>query len=187
MKKHLVLALLAGAPLLAGARCLPVAGTVQLAPDPSCAIISQMPGPSFTGECYSVRLSLLGLPEATGAAGVTREFVADPLGVPKGQTPLVIPEDVPPNPPRQLIQTARSAIAIGSGRFRTTLFSSDVIVVGKPVFAPTGQLVSGIVTEQIVITGTDGQGLFAGATGHLAVLGNSIGESARVGGEICRN
>lgn len=188
MKKHLAIALLATFPVVAGARCLPVTGSVELAPEPegTCTMRTlleeqnQKP-PSFTNECFTVRLSLFGLPAGQGYAGVTSEVVAG-LGGGQTATPAMIPEDGQ-LVPRQLIQTARSAIDIGSGAFKTRLYSSDVIVV-RP--AP-GQVVPELVTEQLLITGTDGQGAFANARGHLVVLGNSIGQRARVVGEICGN
>ena len=40
-------------------------------------------------------------------------------------------------------------------------------------------------TEQITITHTSDQGPLRGATGTMTVLGNSIGQSAPVVGELC--
>lgn len=55
----------------------------------------------------------------------------------------------------------------------------------QPDFS-SGQLVPAAVTEQIVITGTDGQGSWANVSGHLTVAGNSIGQPAPLIGRICR-
>ena len=184
MKKHLASALIACSPLLANAGCLNVVGSVELTPDRDCTVSSMVPGVVFTEECFSVSMSLFGLPLGTGFAGITSETLIDGNGVP-GVTPGIIPQDGQPTVARQIVHTARSAISIGSGAFRTTLFSSDVLVM-KPKISATGQIEPDVVTEQIIITGTDGQGLFANATGHLVVLGNSIGQRARVRGEICR-
>jgi hypothetical protein len=41
------------------------------------------------------------------------------------------------------------------------------------------------VTEQSVITGTNGQGLLRNATGGFAVLGDSREQPAQVRGQIC--
>ena len=80
------------------------------------------------------------------------------------------------------MQTARSAITLGSGSRRTTLYSSDVTVI-QPDFS-SGQLEPAAVTEQIIITGTDGQGSWANVTGHLTVAGNSIGQPAPNGQDL---
>ena len=45
-------------------------------------------------------------------------------------------------------------------------------------------LVPGAVTEQIVIRDTNRKGAYASVTGHLAVLGNSIGQNAAVAGQL---
>jgi hypothetical protein len=60
------------------------------------------------------------------------------------------------------------------------------VIIVQPIFDVAGQVTGAkAVTEQIIITGTDGQGAFANATGHLSVVGDSRGQSARVLGEIC--
>lgn len=183
MKTRLAATLLGLAPVLAHAACLPVSGTVQLTPDPACQVQAQVPGVYFTGQCFSVTLSMLGIPTGRGYAGVSSEAVAGADGQ-VTVTPVVIPEDSDTSVPRQIVQTARSAIGVGWGPFRTVLYSSDVTVI-RPSFSPAGEVIGDVVTEQILITGTDGRGLFANTTGHLVVLGNSIGQSARVVGELC--
>lgn len=169
-------------PATAGAGCLPVVGSVTLTPDTACNIAAHVPGPQYVGQCFSVKLSVLGFPTGYGYAGVTSEPIvgADNAAT---ATPAFIPVDGQPLP-RQIIQTARSAIALGTGSRRTMLYSSDVTII-KPDLS-SGQPVPEAVTEQIVITGTDGQGYWAGVTGHLVVAGNSIGQPAPLMGQICR-
>jgi hypothetical protein len=136
--------------------------------------MSTVNGPQFTGECFSVQLSLFGLPVGNGYAGLRREPILSAAG--NAATPAFIPNDNSQSP-RQVIQTARSAVSLGLlPARRTTLYTSDVIVI---------QPTTGAVTEQIVITGTDGRGAYANATGHLTVIGSSIGQSAPVMGSIC--
>lgn len=169
-------------PATAGAGCLPVVGSVTLTPDPACTIAAHVPGPQYVGQCFSVKLSILGLPIGNGYAGVTSEPI---IGADQAvtATPAFVPLDGQPAP-RQIIQTARSAIALGTGSQRTMLYSADVTII-KPDLS-SGQPVPEVVTEQIVITGTDGQGYWAGVTGNLVVAGNSIGQPAPVMGKICR-
>ena len=175
-------------PSTAGAACFPVVGSVTLTSDPACTVAGHIPAPGtpgawvYTGQCFSVRLSVLGFPLGNGYAGVTAEPIlgADNTAT---MTPAVIPVDGQPLP-RQIVQTARSAITLGSGSRRTTLYSSDVTVI-QPDFS-SGQLEPAAVTEQIIITGTDGQGSWANVTGHLTVAGNSIGQPAPLMGKICR-
>lgn len=68
------------------------------------------------------------------------------------------------------ILTARSTFKF----VRTRFFASEIIIESGDV-----------VTEQSVITGTDGRGLFKNADGYFHILGNSIGQPAKVRGEIC--
>ena len=159
----------------ASAACISVTGSVRLTPDQACTIESQVTGPSFTHECFSVQLSLFGFPVGNGYAGVTTEHIVSTSGG-AAMTPAFIANDDSPSP-RQLLQTARSVVSLGLlPSRRTTLYTSDVIVI---------QPDTGAVTEQIVITGTDGRGAYANATGHLTVIGNSIGQPAPVMGNIC--
>jgi len=167
-------------PATAGAGCLPVVGSVTLTPDNACTIAAHVPGPQYIGQCFSVKLSVLGFPTGYGYAGVTSEpvFGADHAAT---VTPAYVPVDGQPAQPRQIIQTARSAIALGTGSRRTILYSSDVTIIKPDV--PVERTV---VTEQIIITGTDGQGYWADVTGNLVVTGYSIGQPAPVVGQICR-
>lgn len=189
--KILVPLLLTIASSLAGAACVPVVGTVRLTPDFACTI--NQPGvaegaaaglfSAQLGECFSVRLNLAGFPVATGYAGLTSEYLAGAAGVTK--TPAAIPEGALDPRPRQIVQTARSAVTLGSGSRKTTLYSTDVIVT-QPLLSPTGTLVGAkAVTEQLVISGTNHKGAYANVTGVLNVLGNSIGQAAPVVGQIC--
>ncbi|MCB1888374.1 MAG: hypothetical protein KDH20_12270 [Rhodocyclaceae bacterium] len=186
MRMHLAAAALLGlAPCLAQADCFPISGTVQLTPDAQCQVASHFPTTAFTGECFSVTMSMLGIPTGRGHAGVTVEPALGSDGN-VTTTPVVIPEDDAPVP-RQIVQTARSAIGVGWGPFRTTLYSSDVMVI-RPSFDASGAVAAdSFISEQIVITGTDGRGLFANTTGHMVVIGNSFSQPARVVGELCRN
>ncbi|MCB1895019.1 MAG: hypothetical protein H6945_15535 [Zoogloeaceae bacterium] len=191
MKFMLAAALVGLAPALANATCQTVTGSVFLVPEvdsagnPACTVSTMIDDASFAaGQCFSVNLSLFGLPAGRGFAGVTHELA---VGVDDNATisPLTLLESGDPLPGdtvpmvRNQVLTARSAIGIGFGPFRTVVYSSDVIVV-----RPQGAAAP-IVTEQIVISGTDGKGLFRNASGHFAVLGNSIGQSAPVVGQLC--
>ncbi len=189
--KILVPLLLTIASSLAGAACVPVVGTVRLTPDFACTIskpeVAQDTAAGlFTGqlgECFSVKLNLAGFPAATGYAGLTSEYLVGAAGMTK--TPAAIPEGAFQPQPRQIVQTARSAITLGSGSRKTTLYSTDVIVT-QPVLSPTGAVVGAkAMTEQLVISGTDHKGSYANVTGALHVIGNSVGQAAPVVGQIC--
>lgn len=41
------------------------------------------------------------------------------------------------------------------------------------------------VTEQLMITGSDGKGAYAKVTGNLTIAGNSIGAQAPLTGRLC--
>lgn len=169
----------------AGAACTQVAGTVRLLPDASCQIASKVPGPTYIGSCFTVALSIVGLPSATGYAGVTSEALVGANGVGTA-SPAVIPSDANPAIPRQIVQTARSAITLGRGSNQTTLYSSDVIVIQPTLDPATGQMgIPAAVSEQIIITGTDNQGAYSKVTGNLTVAGNSIGQTVPVLGKLC--
>lgn len=66
-------------PSTAGAACFPVVGSVTLTSDPACTVAGHIPAPGtpgawvYTGQCFSVRLSVLGFPLGNGYAGVTAE------------------------------------------------------------------------------------------------------------------
>lgn len=172
-------------PGFANAGCMLAAGTVKLMPDASCKVEAALAssGVVFTHECFSVSLSLVGFPTATGHTGLTAEAV---VGANNGMAmaPAVIPGASPTDLPRQIIQTARTVLSMGVGARKTTLYSNDVIVI-KPVLTHTGQVLPAAVTEQIIISGTDGQGAYANYTGFLSVVGNSIGAAAPVAGKLC--
>lgn len=153
---------------LAHAACVPIQGTVQTMPEAAgrCTVASYYPpGTPFVGrdQCYTLVLKARGLPNAHGYAGVTVEPIASLL--PNGGQALS-PAAVQG---RQLL-TARSTFALGGTRF----YLSEIIVESD-----------GIVTEQSVITGTDGRGTYAQASGGFHVLGNSIGAAAPVRGQLC--
>lgn len=185
--KVLLALLTATLPALSNAGCFPVAGSVRLLPDPTCAVQSSVSGVVFTGQCFSVNLALIGFPAGTGYAGTTVEPLAGSNGVPT-LTPAVIPVDGQPTLPRQMIQTARSVITLGHTERRhsaaTKLYTTDVIVF-QPKLSSTGDVMPGPTVEQILIAGTDGKGAYAGATGNLTITGNSIGTPAPVVGKIC--
>lgn len=169
----------------ASAACVQAAGTVRLIPDASCQIAVQAPGPTYIGSCFSVNLSIIGLPAATGYAGVTSEALVGANGVGTA-SPAVIPSDANPAVPRQIVQTARTAITIGRGSHQTTLYTSDVVVIQPTFDATTGQMgVPAAVSEQIIITGSDNKGAYARVTGNLTVIGNSIGQTVPVMGRLC--
>lgn len=167
---------------VSSAVCVPVLGNVQLAPDAGChvnALGSQVP--AYQNQCFSVTLNLIGFPAASGFAGVTAEPLVGLTG--PTSTPAAVIDSATLQP-RQSIQTARSVVYIGTGKQRTALYSNDVIVSQVKV-ASDGSLGSGAVTEQILITGSDGKGAYAKVTGNLTVQGNSIGSAAPVTGKLC--
>jgi hypothetical protein len=169
----------------AGAACNQVAGTVRLLPDASCQIAAQIPGPTYIGSCFSVHLSIIGLPAASGYAGVTAEPLVGVNGVGTA-APAVIPSDFSQAVPRQIVQTARSAITIGKGSSQTTLYTTDVMVVQPTFDATTGQMGNpATVSEQILISGSDNKGAYSKVTGNLTIVGNSIGQSVPVLGKLC--
>ena len=169
---------------VAQAACIPVTGTVKLLPDATCQSGAASGNSSgLTGECYSTTLNMLGFPVGSGYSGITN----DPLMGVDGKvtaTPAVLPVDAVTPIPRQIVQTARSAITVGGGHRKTTLYTSDVITV-QPKVNADGSITPVGVTEQIAIVGTDGKGMLAGATGTLVVLGYSVGQSAPVVGRLC--
>lgn len=179
--RHLALCLaLAAAAPLASAGCLPVIGTVILTPElpGTCTVQAmqvggQWPGLNFLGNydpsnpvCFTSKLKLVGLPAINGHSGVTSELMGSLL---PGGGAAASPAGVQDN---RAILTARSTFALGGTRF----YAAEVII-------DTGH--GQMVTEQSVITSTDGKGLFKNATGGFTILGNSIGETARVQGQLC--
>lgn len=168
---------------VAGAACVPVVGTVKLAVDATCQIGSQVPaGTQLAGQCFSVQLSLAGLPVATGYAGTTVEpLVSLVPGAGSTLSPAMIPTATATPAPRQIIQTARSAVSLGHGANRTTIYTTDVIVIQPSATSPLPKAVF----EQIVIDDTNHVGAYANVRGHLNVLGNSIGQLAPVTGQLC--
>jgi hypothetical protein len=174
---------LALASSLAGAACLPVVGSVKLLPLPSCTGLDPVGGVPFLGQCFSVHLSVFGFPAATGYGGLTSESIVGANGAPT-VTPAYIPVSPAVPVPRQSIQTARSAIVLGRGAQRTTLYSNDVII-SQLQMGADGVPVAVAVTEQIMITGSDGKGAYAKVTGNLTIAGNSIGAQAPLSGRLC--
>lgn len=168
---------------VAGAACLPVVGSVKLSPLPSCAGLEPVGGVPFLGQCFSVQLSLFGFPTATGYGGPTSEPIVGANGV-STVTPAFVPVSPSVPVPRQSIQTARTAMALGKGAQRTTLYSNDVIIAQLQMGAD-GVPVPVAVTEQIMITGSDGKGAYANVTGNLTIAGNSIGAQAPLSGRLC--
>jgi len=158
---------LAATSTLASAGCVPILGTVKLTQDPGCAVATfpGMQGQPFVGECYKDVLKLGGLVPAYGYSGVTSEMISSLLsGGGEARSPAIAQGG-------RTLLTARSTFSLGG----TRLYAAEVIL-------DSG---SGLVTEQSVITGTDGKGLFKNATGGFTILGNSIGETAHMQGQIC--
>jgi hypothetical protein len=151
----------------ASAACLPILGTVQLTPDPACTVqsITGMQGFAFLpGQCFSATLKLGGLIPASGHAGVTMEGMHSLIaGGGDAASPVVTQQS------RQ-VMTARSTFVLGG----TRLYAAELIIDS-----------GAIVTEQSIITGTDGRGIFRNASGGFTVIGNSIGQPATVRGELC--
>lgn len=166
--RHIALCLaLAAASPLASAGCLPILGTVQLTPLSDCSVMqnySGMQGQPFVGECYKDVLKLGGLLPASGYSGVTSETISSLL--PQGGT-AASPASVQGG---RTLLTARSTFSLGGTRF----YAAEVIIQSGAQ-----------VTEQSVITSTDGNGLFKNATGGFTILGNSIVQTAQVQGQIC--
>ena len=173
---------------VAGAACVPVIGTARLLPDAACTIrtVAQpgTPAALFGGDCFSVQLNLAGFPTATGYAGNTVEPLASLVpGAPATVAPVAVTAAGSPLP-RQIVQTARSSVMLGNGARRTTLYTTDVVVI-QPQLSATGQVVPKLMTEQILISGSDGKGAFANVTGHLNVMGTTVGAISAVAGQVC--
>lgn len=153
---------------IAYAGCLPIAGTVQLTPEPpgTCTVAAYyQPDPGFVrGDfCYTVTLKLGGLSSAYGHAGVTSELMTSAVTGDEAASPVTAQNG-------RDILTARSTFTLAGTRF----YAAEVIIES-----------GGFVTEQSIITGTDGRGLLRNADGGFAILGNSIGQPAPVRGQIC--
>lgn len=180
--------LLTFASSVAGAVCVPVIGTARLLPDAACTIrtVAQpgTPASLFGGDCFSVQLSLAGFPAATGYAGNTIEPMASLVpGAPATVAPVAVPAVGSPLP-RQIVQTARTTMWLGHGARRTAIYTTDVVVI-QPQLSATGQVVPKLMTEQILISGSDGKGAFANVSGHLNVMGTTVGAPSAVTGQIC--
>lgn len=158
-----------------GLKCKKVTGTVLLLPEPAgtCTISTKVPGPTYVGNpdptgspaCFTVKVT--GPLASTGYAGLTSEA----LQFGGTATPATLHEwPSPPFAPTRLVLTARATLADKTG----TLQTRDTNII---------DLATGTVTEQIIITG--GDGAYAGASGAIAVLGNSIGKPAPIAGLLC--
>lgn len=183
--RHIALCLaLAAASPLASAGCLPIVGTVKLTPEPlgTCTVATSFAFPGIgtsptEGQflvqskdqslCYKSVLKLGGLIPAYGYSGVTSEPMETAAG--PGRSPAIVQVALKDQVERSVL-TARSTFVVGGTRF----YAAEVIIESD-----------GLVTEQSVITGTDGKGLFKKATGGFTILGNSLGETAQVRGQIC--
>jgi len=155
--------------------CKTVAGVVLLLPEPAgtCTIKTKVPGPNYVGNpdatgnpaCFKVIVagSLMG----SGYAGLTNEA----LQFGGTATPATLHEWPSPSyVPTRLLLTARATLKFAGGSIQTR----DTNLFDLP---------TGTVTEQIVITG--GDGAYAGASGALVVLGNSLGKAAPITGRLC--
>lgn len=167
-KSILAFLVAAGVSQFANAACLPIFGTVQLSPEqPGVCTIATLPGMEgqpFIGECFALTLKLAGFAKGHGHSGVTSEPVASLFpGGGVGMTPATAQGG-------RNVLTARSTFSLGGTRF----YAAEVIIDSN-----------GKVTEQSIITGTDGKGMFKNASGVLTILGNSVGQPAQVRGEIC--
>ena len=169
--------------------CMPVVGTVRLTPETNaCTIANSMPGVPFdTTQCFKMTMKLGGFLPAYGYAGVTHEPLTgllldpQPAGIQPGTiaSPAYVGLE---SPPRQSLLTARSTFSLGGTQF----YAAEVIV-SQLKWIDTSTALPLRVTEQSVITGTNGQGLFAKyTTGGVTIIGNSIGQDAQVRGEICQ-
>lgn len=158
-----------------GLKCKKVTGTVLLLPEPAgtCTISTKVPGPTYVGNpdptgspaCFTVKVT--GPLASTGYAGLTSEA----LQFGGTATPATLHEwPSPPFAPTRLVLTARATLADAKGSLQTR--DTNII-----------DLATGTVTEQIIITG--GDGAYAGASGAIAVLGNSIGKPVPIAGLLC--
>jgi hypothetical protein len=152
---------------LASADCLPILGTVQLTQDPGCTVMTfpGMRGQPFVGECYKDVLKLGGMLPVYGYSGVTSEAMTSMYGGSTAATPASVQGS-------RTLLTARSTLTMGG----TRIYAAEVIISSN-----NGDMV----TEQSVITGTDGKGLFKNATGGFTILGNSVNDTAQLHGKIC--
>ncbi|MBK8481165.1 MAG: hypothetical protein IPL40_08310 [Proteobacteria bacterium] len=155
--------------------CKHVGGVVMLLPEPAgkCTISTKLPGPTYvgnpdpTGNPACFRVFVFGSLNGSGYAGLT----AEALQFGGTATPATLHEwPAPPTLPTRLVLTARSALKFSGGSIQTR--DTNLI-----------DTATGTITEQIMITG--GDGAYAGATGALVILGDSLGKPAPITGRIC--
>lgn len=155
--------------------CKIVGGVVMLLPEPAgqCTIRTKLPGPTYvgnpdpTGNPACFRVLVFGSLSGTGYAGLT----AEALQFGGTATPATLHEwPAPPTLPTRLVLTARSTLQLAGGSIQTR--DTNLI-----------DTASGTITEQIMITG--GDGAYAGATGALVILGDSLGKPAPITGRVC--
>ncbi len=151
---------------IAAAGCMPIMGNVKLTPDAACTVTTfpGLQGQPFVGECYKFTLKLAGVLPVYGYSGVTAEAMSGIYTGDATSSPASVQEN-------RMLLTARSTLVMAG----TRLYAAEVII------SSNGDLV----TEQSVITGTDGKGQLKNASGGFAILGNSVGQTAQVIGKIC--
>lgn len=165
--RHLAVCLaLAVVSQISNAGCLPILGTVQLSEDADCKVQSFYPGLSFIGapNCYKDVLKIGGLLPAYGYSGVTTELMTSVVNG-AAYSPAVVQGG-------RVVMTARSTFSLGG----TQIHAAEIITQSNP---------GNVVTEQSIITGTDGNGLFKNATGYFMIKGDSTQGTAQVTGQIC--
>lgn len=155
MKRMLATVFIAALAPAGQAACLPIVGTAQLSEDGACRVRGY----------FSLEVPFVGAPECYKTTIKLGGILPSSgySGVTAEPGPVAVQGD-------RAVLTARSTFSIGG----TRIYAAEVIVQSGAV-----------VTEQSVITGTDGRGLFKNASGYFHILGNSIGQPAQVYGQLC--
>jgi len=150
-------------------RCQSVSGKIALQPAPGACTdlgVTVLQDP-ITGveQCFSVTIQ--GVLKGSGVAGVYAQDVQG-LTVPT-LSPLLVFGPSPFNSNVRQVLTAKSKLKLKGG----DLESQEIILI-----TPAGD----VVEQAQLLSGT---GAYAGATGSLVILGNSIGQDAKYEGRVC--
>jgi hypothetical protein len=155
--------------------CIPMSGRAQLAPDPTCAIMSLDPNhPYVHGACFSVKLRSGGFVVGTGSAALTAEVIVG-LDGKATITPAALNEagvaahtNEVGQPETRKFFTARSVLNLPGG----TIYTADA-----GVKRPHGDI------EELIVTG--GTEAYAGASGGFVLSGDVLSKWANYSGKVC--
>jgi hypothetical protein len=174
----------------ASGACIPINGTVNATPDPTCQIVNAASGIATSEAmdiliasvrpsaevCLSIAANIAPPKngQVTGYSGLTSVPVAGSFGV--TNTPLVYPSGGVRTNLMGFTSLAVLTTTIGIGSKELS---------GKLVTKDTGtiDLSTGVVGQILQVVG--GTGDFAGATGIIAVAGQEVGGAAGFTGQVC--